>query len=394
MTMPIESSTNSTQDLDFRKDEIGYILSKVKAGDSCSVVGVGSVGKSNLLRHLRLRKTQEHHLAEAARNLTMILVDPNNMLESLPLQAPTSSDESSEPRSSWAGYEIMTHRLYKAFYPFEGFTEDEIREFTYAYRTLRDGQNPLLPHIGLRYLEHVLELLLVPTPEHEQRNITFVFDEFEDMLANLPVRFFQTLRGLRDDYKYHLTYITFTRRPLLQILDEKGYDRLALEPFVELFTDSTLYLGPYSENDAKAMLDRLSRRKNVAHPPSFRKFLLRASGGHAGLLRASFGLAAHISFNTPESEAFRFLLNSKPVQDECQTIWDSLSLNERLTIKEILKRPAPLGKDIQIVTLLREKQLLKTAENTQSEELEITPPLFREYARNFAAVKEPPDQIA
>ena len=110
------------------------------------------------------------------------------------------------------------------------------------------------------------------------------------------------MRGIRDDYKYQLTYITFTRRTLSQIVEELGASKLALEPFVELFTDSTHYLGPYSEADATAMLDRLSERQNVNFSPSFRRFLLKSTGGFAGLLRASFRLAGQIPFGTPEEQ--------------------------------------------------------------------------------------------
>jgi len=365
--------TDTQRDITFRYEEIKEILSKVRAGDSCSVVGIGSVGKSNLLRHLLRPETQKHHLGDLARELKLVLVDPNNMLDSLPLLT------GQQVLSSWAGYEIMTHRLYKAFYPFTGFTEEDKKTFQYAYDQLHNGQNPLIPHIGLRYLEAVLEILLSqPEPAGSHRRITFVFDEFEDMLANLPEKFFQTLRGIRDDYKYRLTYIIFTRRSIPQIIAQNGYNHLALEPFVELFTGNTLYLGPYSDADAKAMLDRLSARKNVTYPPSFRNFLLRVSGNHAGLLRASFDLAGQIAFGTPESEALRFLANSEPIQSECQIIWDSLPEIEQATLKELVGQPSASGKDQTVVALLREKYLL----TGEADNLQIVPILFREFVRH------------
>ena len=46
------------------------------------MVGVGSVGKSNLLRHLMLDDVQRYHMGqEEADTLMMVLIDPNNMLE-------------------------------------------------------------------------------------------------------------------------------------------------------------------------------------------------------------------------------------------------------------------------------------------------------------------------
>ncbi len=364
------TATDRQRDITFRSEEIKEILAKTKAGDSCSVVGIGSVGKSNLLRHLLRPETQRYHLGDLADEIKLVLIDPNNMLDSLPLLTGGISP--------WAGYEIMTHRLYRAFYPFVGFTAEDKKEFTYAYSQLRNGRNPLLPHIGLRYLEVALEKLLAqPEPSSPRRRIAFVFDEFEDMLANLPVKFFQTLRGLRDDFKYKLTYITFTRRSIPQIIAENGYDHLAFEPFVELFTGNTLYLGPYSDADAKAMLDRLSARKDVTHPPSFRNFLLRVSGNHAGLLRASFDLAGQIAFGTPESEALRFLAASDPIQSECQTIWDSLSRVEQDTLKALVRQSASGEEDRVAIALLREKHLLAG----EAESPQIVPILFREYVR-------------
>lgn len=362
----------SKRKVTFREHEINYILSKVKAGDSCSVVGVGSVGKSNLLRHLRQLDTQAYHLKDAARGLHMVMIDPNNMLDSIQLMDGTTS--------AWAGYEIIMHRLYKAFYPFEGFSDEQIREFTWGYQQLRDGKNPLLAHIGLRYLEVGLENLFYGNvPDAPERRITFILDEFEEMLESLPVKFFQTLRGIRDDYKYKITFITLTRRALPQIIVDRGYDHQALEPFVELFTDSTLYLGPYSKTDATDMLDALSSRRDVTYSPSFRGFLLRSSGGHAGLLRAAFSLASQIAFGTPESEALAFLISSQAIQAECQTIWESLTEQECQLLKAVTQSTGVSGSN-SAVKLLMDKQLLTSIDDR----VEINPPLFREYVRRYA----------
>lgn len=363
------SPKKQQSNLNFREREINYLLNRLQAGDCCSVVGVGSVGKSNLLRHLLRDEVHSFHLGpEEGDRIHMVLVDPNNMLESLPM--PHAPDQP----SAWSGYEIIMHRLYKAFYPLTGLSDEEKKSFLFAYEQLHNGNNPLLPHIGLRYLELALEQLLKQdSPVRSKIKIVFIFDEFEEMLDALPPKFFQTLRGVRDDYKYQLMYLTFTRKPISQILDENGYDKLALEPFVELFTDSTLFLGPYTEQDAIGMLDRLSERQNVNFSPSFRKFLLKATGGHAGILRASFRLASQIPFGTPEDRALQFLAGSPAIQSECRTIWDSLTEDERVTLSQIA-RSENVSASTAVVRLLLEKQLL-----TGQGEVEINPQLFREF---------------
>jgi len=106
--------------------------------------------------------------------------------------------------------------------------------------------------------------------------------------------------------------------------------------------------------------------------------LLRVSGNHAGLLRASFDLAGQIAFGTPESEALRFLANSEPIQSECQIIWDSLPEIEQATLKELVGQPSASSKDQTVVALLREKYLL----TGEADNLQIVPILFREFVRH------------
>ena len=40
------------QPLEFRKEEVSYVMKRWQAAESCALIGVGSVGKTNLLQHL------------------------------------------------------------------------------------------------------------------------------------------------------------------------------------------------------------------------------------------------------------------------------------------------------------------------------------------------------
>lgn len=368
------------RDIDFRFAEISYIMSRIKSGDSCSVVGVGSIGKSNLVRHLLRPETQNHHKSGISDEIKLVLLDPNCMLATIPYP-----HDHSMP-SEWAGYEFMMHRLYKAVMPLQGFSEDQLKAFNWSYDQLLGLSTSSSIYGALRYFESVLELLLDENtaPAGTPKQLVFVFDEFEEILASLPAKFFRSLRGIRDDYKFKLTYITFTRRSLPQIIaaNPSKYDALQLDPFAELFTDNTLYLGPYSETDGIAMLDALSVRQETAYSPSFRNFLMRSSGRFAGLLRASFVLARQIEMGTHESEALRFLIDQKAIKSECHTIWESLSYDERWMLKQICQNQNIALHD-ETARLLQDKYLLIT-EN----EAEINPPLFREYVCRFATLDD------
>ena len=124
------NSRTRIQPMEFRQQEVGYVMERWRAADSCSLVGVGSVGKSNLLQHLSEPTVQSFYMKDVAggKSFKSIIIDPS-MLGPLPS---TASD--SEQIRCWAGYELMMHRLFLAFYPFETICEsDDIQVFYEDY---------------------------------------------------------------------------------------------------------------------------------------------------------------------------------------------------------------------------------------------------------------------
>src|SRR5215204_5168200 len=177
--------------LHFRKEEVNYVMRRWQASESCSLVGVGSVGKSNLLQHLSDPEVQVHFMGDRAKNFKSIMIDPN-------LLGPIDTGEAERIRC-WAGYELLMHRLYLSFYPFDMLGND-VNNFIDVYQALQDGTNPLYAYMGLRYFELGLEFFM-----KRGIQIVFMFDEFEEMLKQLPVKFFVTLRVLRGANKKQLS---------------------------------------------------------------------------------------------------------------------------------------------------------------------------------------------
>lgn len=364
------------KNLNYRESETRYALTKLNAGDSCALVGVGSVGKSNLLRHLQNPDVQRYYLSTDAENLHIIFIDPNNMLDPLPAAPGTTHSK------SWAGYEIMTHRLFRHFQPlFHTMPPEDVEELFEVYKRLQgepseDGSNPLATHIALRYLEHSVNLMI-----RQEMRLVFMFDEFDEMLRELPPKFFRTLRGLRDDNKYKLMYLTVTRKALLDLVAEEKHDYDSLEPFTELFTDNTRYVGSYTLRDASDMMQNLMERNNVHYPSTIQDMIVKISGGHAGLMRSSFSVANFLDEGLDEDEASERLIRYRALQTENHTIW--LSLNERE--KQILqllvsnRRETIDARDPRAVDVrtLIEKQLVQK----RGDWLTPSPPLFRAYLR-------------
>jgi hypothetical protein len=357
------------QPLDFRSEEVSYVMRRWLAGDSCSLVGVGSVGKSNLLQHLADSDVQKHYntFTDDA-DFKAIIIDPA-LLGALP------SGENTEQIRCWAGYELMMHRLFMAFYPFDMLGREDAQNFYDTYRNLQDGTNPLYAYMGLRYFELGLDYFM-----RRGVRIVFMFDEFEDMLKHMPVKFFQTLRGLRDANKRQLSYLTFTRAPLSVLVEQYGIPELEIEPFTELFTDSLLYVGPYNDTDSRRMLEDLMARNQKTYPEEVIRFLMDVTGRYAGLLRTAFRSLEKIGTLDQASlmneEALRRLMLQRAVRDELWTLWQSLTPAERHTLKAVAGlTDYPNTADTRDATLmLIQKRLVHVdGDNT----LKIKMPLFR-----------------
>jgi hypothetical protein len=357
----------------FRQQEVEAVMRCWRAAESCSLVGIGSVGKSNLIQHLADPDVQAYYLPDKDQNsFRAILIDPN-LLGALPAQ-----NGDTEQLRAWAGYELMMHRLFLAFYPFDVLGSEDARAFYETYQALQDGSNPLFAYMGLRYFEFGLQFFL-----RRGVQIVYMFDEFEELLQHLPVKFFQTLRGLRDQHKSQLSYFTFSRSPLPVLASRYNLPLDQLESFLELFTDNVIYVGPYNDNDAQQMLQNLMQRRQVHLPQSTMNFLFRASGCYAGLLRASFYLVEGLKdkgVSPDNTEAMMAYLVSKPtIRSECRTIWNSLTPSEHVVLKAIARlSPYTANEETeQAVAMLLQKRLVHLDKGRQR--LEVQPPLFSAY---------------
>jgi len=360
------------QPIDFRKEEVGYVMQRWRASDSCSLIGVGSVGKSNLLQHLSKPDVQKVYMDLAdTDHFKAIIIDPN-MLGPLPKEGGADFDQV----RCWAGYELMMHRLFMAFYPFEGMDPEEAERFYDIYQSLQNGNNPLYAYMGLRYFELGLDFFI-----RRGIRLVFMFDEFEDMLRYLPVKFFQTLRGLRDINKRYLSYLTFTRAPLPALVEKFNIPELEIESFVELFTDGLYYVGPYNPADARRMVDNLMDRNQKYYPDDSVEFLMWATGRYAGLMRSTFRLMDVLGpidgTGRMNDEILRTLVKRRSIREECATLWKSLSGIEHHVLKSVagLRKYEINSETEQGVAMLVQKRLLRVDRNQQR--LHIEPPVFR-----------------
>ena len=342
------------QNRDFRKAETKYVLDRWQRMQAISIIGVGSVGKSNFLQHITSLSVLEPLQSETHQKIIPLVLDAN-LLGSL---------SSNEAYQCWAGFELIVHRLYLAAYPFD-ILENDATLFFETYARMQDGSNPNYTYMGLRYLELALQFFF-----RRGVKIVLVLDEFEVFLKYLPLRFFLNLRGLRDTQKNLFTFMTFTREPLPRLLNRYNLSLLEYEPFIELFNDHVFYLGPYGVRDATAMARSILPN---THHASLGE-LVTNTGGFAGLIRAT----AKIIAQSQTSMSLAEVMQDRAIQTECATILSAIDDDER-TVLNVALGKLPYN-DVQhraAVNLLVQKRLLSW--DVTSYTIEIQPPLLRVY---------------
>jgi hypothetical protein len=356
--------------LDFRREECAYVFERIKASRSCSLVGIGSVGKTNLIAHIVNPLVSAHYLGqETADRVRLITIDANML-------AVLHDHQHDAAWCAWSGFELLMHRLFMAFYPFAQFSESDAHAFYSAYQSLQDGRNPLFTQMALRYFELGLSLIL-----RNGYRVVFILDEFESLLTGMPIQFFLALRGLRDSYKSSLSFITFSRAPLPALLDRFSIDSLLIEPFIELFNDYVRFIGPYNLTDAHEMLSGVAQRGERPFSEPLAMLVMEASGRYAGLMRAMWATLDAMPQYTPDhvDALIDVMVRRKAVRLECDVIWESLSSQEQDVLRAVAKQVqyTAVPESEEVVGFLLQKRLLKLEKSRTA--LIIEPPIFRHY---------------
>lgn len=336
-----------------RHRETAFVLDRVAGGESCWVIGVSGSGKSNFARFLTRPDVHAAHLGPAAEPLLAVLVDSHKL-------AAEATAEVRVDDLDGRVYELMLHGVLMTA---EALRLDDAlcARLDGFHQRLLATQGALRPRrreaptatqgalIGLRHVERALNLLVT----RESRRVVFVFDQFDDLVADAGARLFLNLRGLRDEFKYQVMFVAVARDTLSRLRPNPT----EIEAFAELFESNTIALGGYTLSDARDQIQRLAGRfKGPQSEPLF-EALWQATGGHPGLLRAAYRALCdgQVDRDAPSVEA---LAASAAVAGECQMLWDGLSEGERGALAALSSGTPAAALPQAVVDRLAFKQLL------------------------------------
>jgi DNA-binding winged helix-turn-helix (wHTH) protein len=330
----------------YRQEILAPIFRKLTSRESCTVIGVASMGKSRLLQFLLREDVRTHYLGDAAPTTLFLWVDSNRMAEF----------------TAWGLHELLLTALVEGsgHQPAASSLRVTLTEWREKAITLQNGL------LAQRYVELALQMLC----EEQGLHLCFVLDEFDEPYRSLPAQALASLRALRDRHKYALTYLLFQR-------DDPGVLRNPneCEGFYELLARSVLGLKPYNADDTQRVIEQVATRRTPELPrltDEAHKELLRLSGGHPGLLVA---LLDALTQELPLGESWDDWARRQPkAEEECRKIWQGLRRDERTTLHQIAQKLSTSAKERGSLLLkgLIQEQAPKT--------IRIFSPLLHAYA--------------
>jgi hypothetical protein len=348
-----DKDNGKRQTLDYRFQLTRDLLVNLNRGECCCVVGVGSCGKSRLLLHLGRPDTLDYHLGDDAQDHMIVTVQCNAFMGD----------------TAWHAYEGITRNFLEAINSSEHSAVERMRrDFEPMYQAIKDDRDVAFRHV-MDGIGHLLK--------NTKIKLTLCFDEFDFVFEKYDAQLFRNLRALRNANKYRLTYLLATRLQLPYQRDPATWPDV--EEFYELFTDNTFAIGPYDERDAGEMISDLERRYEFKLRKETRDLLIYATGGHSGLIGASFRyLESGRLTPTTQREIETLLVSEQTNWKECRKIWESLIRDECNALRRLAYNQRLTREEQAATNSLKAKGLLRDA---QRGGLAIFSPIFHEFVR-------------
>lgn len=352
-----------SQKIGYRDAEVTRLFAWMRAGESASIVAASGTGKSNLFNHLGDAAIQEAYLQDEAPRTIVVRANFHYL--------PDFSDRSV--------YSLILEQLELLESQSDRLQIEPgvLERIGRSHEMLLDAGDDVLK--VQRYFKLALRALLA----NSERRLIFLFDQFDEVYEKAEPRLFANLRGLREAYKYRLSFFTFTR----DLLPNWAEIDPAQEEFYELLAANVMGLRPYNRQDSLALLERVGERNRLPLTQPVAERLLRLTGGHGGLLRTAYLHVAGNGVQLPENDgvATVVLLQAPAVKLECEKIWNSLNVAERKSLA-YRARDLPMdGSNGEVERQLRLKGLLGEDGTSQ-----IFAPLFELYVKEQDDLWEQP----
>jgi DNA-binding response OmpR family regulator len=334
-----QQSFEAQYPVESRFEEIEKILSYVKEGSSCQLIGIPGSGRSSLLEILAYnKKLQQKHLGETDAKLHFVMVNFS---------------------------EIRNRSLFDAMkFIFLNLTESLREEKMFEEHKV----------VGDKFREHLKfhdELILFQGFKEAvdymalEKNITmvFLFDRFEEYIPTVTSSFFANLRVLRGKAKYHFSVVFSLPRPLETLVEP-----LLLADYYEFVADKHIYLRLYDAPSSDFRLSYVEKITGKKLKSKFRDEVVALTGGQGKITKIA--IESLLASETEPEDVHEFLLTQKTIRAALRDIWQSLSPAEQSNLLEGVFNEPDIDEYLRQVGLIKDNL--------------IQIPLFAEYIKKYA----------
>lgn len=322
-----------------RFSEIEEIIRYIQEGNSCQMIAMPGVGRSNLCKFLAYN---------------------------YPIRLKHIGDKQSTYHFVFVNFaEIRNRPLVDVlkFIFLEIISSLHERKFDEAFAVLDTIFKESLAYQDELVLFQGLKRAIDILTQEKQLTIILLFERFETYIPHLTPDFFVYLRSLRDRAKYLFSVVFSVTRPL-----EDSVEPTITADFHEFFAGHTVYLTLSDDPGIRFRIAYLEKITGKQLGESCIHVLMNVTGGHGKLTRlgaeSMLGSDCH---SDSEEEVTTFLLSQKTIQGALQEIWNFLTPSEQQQIIILEKKQQPT----EDISFLESIGLVK---NTT-----ITIPLFQRF---------------
>lgn len=317
-----------------RETELTHIAQFLKEGNSCQIVGMPGVGRSNLLGLLTYnRAIREKHLGHLSKWFHFVMVNFSEvrnkpLLEVTKLMFLELADSLRERNMTEEYYAVS--EIFKDSLSFQ----DEL--------VLFQGFKKAIDYLSIE----------------KELSIIFLFDRFESYINMLTPDFFSNLRVLRNRAKYRFSVVFSLNRPLEDLI-EPGL----VADYYEFLADHCVYMSLEDKPGLEFRLSYMEKVGEKTFDPGHIQTVLSLTGGHGKLTKVCLEKCLQANL-TSDQLTKSFLLHIPTVQGVLFEIWSFLSADEQTAIAK--KETLPF---LEAISLTKDGS--------------ITIPLFADFAHDF-----------
>jgi DNA-binding winged helix-turn-helix (wHTH) protein len=333
---------------DSRAEEIEKIVSQIREGNSCQLIGLPGVGRSTLLSLLsHNRQVRMKHFGDEHKSVHFVLVNFSE-IRKRPL------------------FDVMK-------FLFLNLTES-LRE----RRMLED--NKAVGDIFREHLKFNDELILFQGFKEaidylcleKKIKVVFLFDRFEEYIPTVTDAFFTNLRTLRNRAKYQFAVVFSVYRPLETVLEPS-----LLADYYEFVAGHIVMLPLFDKATTEFRIGYIEKITGKTISASLLAQIQELSGGVGRLMKLS--VEAVLAHGTEQKDLAMFLLSQTAIKGALFEIWSVLTPAEQA---DVLSEQF----DPEIAAYLEEIGLLK--------QKKIAIPLFKDFIHKQGTTKTQKASIA